>query len=151
MTAVQDGKSGDPEQNPRLRTALVKARSANMPSENIGRAIKRALGTESSHHLEEVVYEGYGPSGIAVIVVAKTDNRQRTVAMVKHSFEQAGGSLAGPGSAAFLFERTNGAYTAKVQLPVPSVTRDSLMKLLQALRSQESIVAVYSNAAIGDE
>jgi YebC/PmpR family DNA-binding regulatory protein len=147
--AAREGGSGDPEQNPRLRSVLDKARAANMPTANISRAIARGLGKGSGGEIEEVIYEGYGPSGIAVIAVSKTDNRQRTGAQVKHLFDQAGGSLGGPGSASFLFDREGGEFTAKVQLPIQTAdTRKKLSTFLQKLQSQEDIVAVYSNNEI---
>lgn len=145
-TAVREGKSGDPEQNPRLRSVLIKARSANMPGDNISRAILRGLGPQAEQVLEEVIYEGYGPHGIAVIAIARTDNRQRTLSLVKHAFEQAGGNLASPGSAGFLFERQDGEFTAKVRLPLQEEQLAALNRLVQALTSQEDVVAVYSNA-----
>lgn len=150
--ATREGGSSDPEQNPRLRTVLEKARAANMPTANISSAIARGLGKGSGRGAEEVIYEGYGPSGIAVIAVAHTDNRQRTAAEIRHLFEQTGGSLGGPGSASFLFERQDGKFSAKVQLPIHLAdTRHKLRSLLQKLKTQEDITAVYSNAEISDE
>ena len=103
--AVKEGGSGDPEMNPALRTALDKARSANMPKENVQRAIDRGLGKSASGaQLNEVVYEGYGPHGVGFLVTAITDNRNRTGSEVRSMFEKAGGSLGSPGSAAYLFE-----------------------------------------------
>ncbi|RME85770.1 MAG: YebC/PmpR family DNA-binding transcriptional regulator [Caldilineae bacterium] len=95
----------DPEANIRLRLALDKARAANMPKENIQRAINRGAGLEKGSELEEAVYEGYGPHGVAMLVEVLTDNRNRTVAEVRHVFSKAGGSLAGAGAVAWQFER----------------------------------------------
>ena len=96
---------GDPDGNPRLRAALDKARQANMPRDNIDRAIKKGLGDLDGVSYEEGIFEGYGPGGVAVIVEFMTDNRTRTVADVRHTFTKYGGNLGVSGSVAFLFER----------------------------------------------
>ena len=96
---------GDPEGNPRLRVALDKARQANMPRDNIDRAIKKGVGDLDGVNYEEGIFEGYGPGGVAVIVEFMTDNRTRTVADVRHIFTKYGGNLGVSGSVAFLFER----------------------------------------------
>ncbi len=103
--AVKKGGSGDPETNFSLRLAIEKARAANMPKDNIQRAIKRGLGKNDGGGVEELTLEGYGPDGVAVIVEAITDNRNRTVAEVKNLFDKSGGSLAEPGAVKYLFER----------------------------------------------
>ncbi len=95
---------GDPEANPRLRMAIEKAREVNMPSENIERAIKRGTGELEGVNYEEVRYEGYGPEGVAIIVEATTDNRNRTTAEVRHIFSKYGGNLGSSGCVSFLFE-----------------------------------------------
>lgn len=95
----------DPNSNPRLRAALSSARAANMPKDNIDRAIKKALGGEDTTHYEEVRYEGFGPGGTAIIVEALTDNRNRTVSDVRSAFTKYGGGLGETGSVSFMFER----------------------------------------------
>ena len=94
----------DPEANYRLRLAVDKARAVNMPADNIKRAIERATGGDKDIEYEEIVYEGYGPGGVAVLVEAATDNKNRTAAEVRSIFTKAGGSLAGAGSVAWQFE-----------------------------------------------
>jgi YebC/PmpR family DNA-binding regulatory protein len=94
----------DPDSNHRLRLAIEKARSVNMPADNIKRAIERAAGGSAAEQYEEIVYEGYGPGGVALLVEAATDNRNRTVADVRSLFTRAGGQLAGAGSVAWQFE-----------------------------------------------
>ena len=96
---------GDPEANYRLRLAVDKARVANMPLDNIKRAIDRATGGDKADEFEEIVYEGYGPGGVAIIVETATDNRNRTAAEVRSIFSKAGGQLAGQGSVAWQFEQ----------------------------------------------
>ena len=103
--AARDG-GGDPTANPRLRAAIDKARGQSMPKDNIDRAIKRGTGDAEGMSYEEVRYEGYGPGGIAVMVDCLTDNRNRTVAEVRHAFSKFGGNLGADGSVAYLFEQT---------------------------------------------
>lgn len=95
---------GDPDANYRLRLAIEKARSVNMPMDNIKRAIERATGGGDAEAFEEIIYEGYGPGGIAVLVEAQTDNRNRTAAEVRSMFTKSGGQLAGSGAVAWQFE-----------------------------------------------
>ncbi len=97
--------SPDPDSNPRLRSAIQAARAANMPRDRIDRAMKRAAGDGDGAVYEEVRYEGYGPAGVAVIVEALTDNRNRTAADVRAAFSKNGGSLGETGSVSFLFDR----------------------------------------------
>jgi YebC/PmpR family DNA-binding regulatory protein len=95
---------GDPDANYRLRLAIDKARSINMPAENIKRSIEKATGGGEAEQFEEIVYEGYGPGGVAVLVEAATDNRNRTAAEVRSIFTKTGGQLAGSGAVAWQFE-----------------------------------------------
>ena len=95
----------DPAANPALRAALASARAANMPKDNIERAIKRAVGGEDAAQYEEIRYEGYGPGGVAIIVEVLTDNRKRTASEVRAAFSKHGGSLGETNSVSFLFDR----------------------------------------------
>jgi YebC/PmpR family DNA-binding regulatory protein len=101
--AAREG-GGDPETNPRLRLAVQNAKGANMPKENIERAIKKASGADAEHY-SEITFEGYGSGGIAVFVECLTDNNNRTVSAVRAAFNRHGGSLGTNGSLSFLFER----------------------------------------------
>ena len=96
---------GDPDGNPRLRTAILAAKAENMPKENIERGIKKGTGELEGVSYEEANYEGYGPGGSAVLVECLTDNKNRTVADVKHVFERNGGSLGEPGCVSWIFEK----------------------------------------------
>ncbi|MEC9347101.1 MAG: YebC/PmpR family DNA-binding transcriptional regulator [Pseudomonadota bacterium] len=105
----------DPGSNPRLRAAIQAARKENMPNDNIGRAIKRATGDGAADNFEEIRYEGYGPGGIAIIVEALTDNRNRTASEVRSAFSKHGGALGETNSVAFMFDRIGVIeYPAKV-------------------------------------
>lgn len=103
IVAVKEG-GVDPEYNSSLKTAIEKAKAENMPNDNIERAIKKGSGANEQDNYEEVVYEGYGPSGVAVIVSCLTDNRNRTAPEVRHAFDKYGGNLGQTGSVMFTFE-----------------------------------------------
>jgi len=105
MTVAARMGGGDPAGNPRLRAAVAEAKAANMPKDNIERAIKRGTGELEGAAYEEVTYEGYGPGGVAIIVEALTDNGNRTTPEIRHTFEKHGGNLGTPGSVKFQFER----------------------------------------------
>jgi len=96
---------GDPASNPRLRTAILKARAANMPKDNIERAIKKGTGELGGAVYEEKIYEGYGPGGVAVLVEVLTDNNNRAAANVRNIFSKSGGNLGATGSVAYMFNR----------------------------------------------
>lgn len=102
--AVKEGGSADPAANSRLKDCIAKAKAANVPNDNIERIIKRAAGEGSANSYENVTYEGYGPNGVAVIVEALTDNRNRTAADVRHAFDKYGGNLGTTGCVGFMFK-----------------------------------------------
>jgi len=122
--AAREG-GGDPAGNPRLRLAIDNAKSANMPQDNIDRAIKKATGELEGDSYQEFTYEGYAPAGIAVLVEVATDNKNRTVAEVRHVFSKGGGSLGESGSVAWMFER-KGVIT----LPKQGKTEDDIMEII---------------------
>ena len=109
--------------NPRLRLALDKALGANMPKDTIERAISRGAGDSDSGNLEEITYEGYGPNGVAVLIEAMSDNKNRTVAEVRHAFSKCGGSLGTDGSVSYLFSK-------KGQIIVKESNQEKLLELL---------------------
>jgi YebC/PmpR family DNA-binding regulatory protein len=121
--SVKQG-GGDPDMNPRLRMVLLKCRAANMPVENIERAIKKGLGTDGGASYEDLTYEIYAPHGVALLVELQTDNRNRTAAEIRSIVTKAGGSIATPGSVSRLFHR-------KGQLVVPRVgtNEDQVMEI----------------------
>ncbi len=103
MVAVKEG-GPDPEGNSRLKDVIAKAKAANMPNDNINRAIKKAAGAGEGDAYEEIVYEGYGPGGVAVMVRTLTNNRNRTAGDVRHLFDKHGGNMGVAGSVSFLFQ-----------------------------------------------
>ena len=105
LTVAARGGGGDPDMNPRLRTVVADAKAANMPAENIKRAIRRGTGEEPGVSYEEVTYEAYGPGGAAVIVDTLTDNKNRTVGELRHMLEKHGGNLAAAGAVSRMFSK----------------------------------------------
>ena len=105
IVAVKQGGSGDPANNSRLATVIAKAKAANMPNDNIKRTIDKALGAGNTDNYEAVTYEGYGPCGVAVIVEALTNNRQRTAPEIRHYFDKYGGNLGAQGCVSWSFDR----------------------------------------------
>ena len=116
---------GDPDGNPRLRTAILAAKAVSMPADNIKKAIMRGTGELEGGQIDEVMFEGYGPGGAAVLVNVATDNRNRTVSEIRHAFSKNGGNMGEQGSVAWMFER-------KSQIFVPSekASEDQLMGIV---------------------
>jgi len=115
---------GDPEGNPRLRTAVLAARTANMPKDNVEKAIKRGAGGLEGTNYEEIVYEGYGPGGVAVLVEVLTDNKNRTVAEVRHIFEKYNGNLGESGCVSWMFKKQG-----IVVIAADSIDEDEVMEV----------------------
>lgn len=115
---------GDPEGNPRLRTAVNAARAANMPKDNVERAIKRGTGEIEGVNYEEITYEGYGPGGVAVLVEALTDNKNRTVAEIRHIFDKYSGNLGESGCVAWIFQKKG-----VIVIPLQGLVEDEVMEL----------------------
>ena len=123
IVAVKTGGSGDPNNNSRLATVIAKAKAANMPNDNIKRTIDKALGSGNADSYENVVYEGYGPSGVAVIVDALTDNRNRTAPEVRHLLDKYGKGLGATGCVSWSFDRKGVIVIEKT----PEIDEDTLM------------------------
>src|SRR5258706_2077518 len=122
--ATQIGKTGDPNMNPRLRMVLLKCRGANMPNDNIDRAIKRGLGDGSGVTYEDLTYEVFGPNGVALLVELSTDNRNRTAAEIRSLLTKNGGSIATSGSVTRLFQRKGQIIVAR-----DAANEDALMEV----------------------
>jgi len=105
ITVAARTGGGDPDANARLRKAVLDAKAGNMPNDTIDRAIRRGTGAEDGVTYDEITYEGYGPGGVAMLIEAMTDNRNRTVAEIRHTFSKNGGNLAAAGAVAWLFEK----------------------------------------------
>jgi len=145
ISARQAG--GDPNTNPRLRLAIQKAKDANMPADNIDRAVKKGTGELEGMTLEEVTYEGYGPSGVALMIQVLTDNKNRTTSEIRKLFSKKGGNMAGQGAVSWIFEKKGYIVINK-----SAVEEDKLMSLaLEAgaedMQTEESKYAVTTAPA----
>lgn len=123
ISARQGG--GDPDGNPRLRLAIDNAKSANMPADNIERAIKKATGELEGSQISELTYEGYGPGGVAMLIEVATDNKNRTVAEIRHLLSKGSGNMGETGSVAWMFER-KGVITVKRE----GISEDQMMEIV---------------------
>ncbi len=125
ITIAARSGGGDPDANPRLRTAVLAAKAVSMPADNITRAIKRGTGELEGAQIEEVMFEGYGPGGAAVLVLCATDNRNRTVSEIRHMFSKGGGNLGEQGSVGWMFERKSNVIIEK-----ENAEEDALMNIV---------------------
>ncbi len=135
---------GDLAANPRLRTAIAAAKAENMPKDNIERAIKKGTGELEGANYEEVTYEGYGPGGVAILVETISDNRQRTVADVRHLFAKRGGNLGEPGSVAWIFEKKGLILVEKDKADEETLMTIALEANAEDIQEQESEWEVYT-------
>lgn len=138
---------GDPSSNPRLRTAMLKARAANMPKDNIERAIKKGTGELGGSVFEEKIYEGYGPGGVAVWVEVLTDNNNRAAANVRNIFSKSGGNLGATGSVSYMFNRKG-----VIEYDAEAVNEDELMEAgLEAgaedIAAEDGVITVTTDPA----
>ena len=141
--AIAGRSGGDRQTNFQLRLAIERAKSANMPKQNIERAIKKGSGEGEKGKLEEVVYEGFGPAGVGIIVEVMTDNRQRTTAEIRKIFERRGGSLAGPGAVAHQFRLMGLAAVEKGEQPQETILK--IMDLgVEDVEEAEDAIEVYA-------
>jgi len=143
MITVEAKKSGGSE-SPGLKTAIEKARSANVPNENIERAVKRA--SESGGEMESILYEAYGPGGCAMLIEALTTNRNKAAQEVKHILSKHGLSLAQIGSASWAFEKTSDGWSPKTTVSLQEEDGNKLTLLLDELEENDEIQEVFTNA-----
>lgn len=146
-TAVKGSHDGNPDTNPGLRLAVEKARQVNMPKETVQRAINRALGKgEQGEQIQEIIYEGYGPQGAGFLVIAATDNVQRTASEMKFIFSRHGGALGGSGSVMYMFQREGGEYITTMPLELAEDQAEEVAELYDVLQENEDVEEVYTNA-----
>ncbi len=124
ITVAARSGGGDPDGNPRLRSAILSAKTENMPKDNIARAIKKGTGEIAGEVYEEILYEGYGPGGVAVLVECMTDNRNRTVADIRHYFAKSNGNLGESGCVAWMFDKKG-----TILIDKQSISEDELMEV----------------------
>lgn len=149
LAAVSAAAKDEPNQdfNPRLRSAVLKAREASVPQENIERAISRA----KDNPTEDLLIEAYGPQGTAFLITALTDSRNRTIAEVKKLLSDNGAKFAEQGSVQWMFESNpEGEWTPKFEQPIDDASKDSILTLMEALDEHADIADIYTNAKIED-
>jgi YebC/PmpR family DNA-binding regulatory protein len=122
ITAAREGSGGDPDMNPRLRTAIIAAKAINMPADNIKKAIQRGTGELPGATYEEATYEAYGPAGVAILVQTLTDNKNRTVAEIRHLLLKTGGSMGEAGCVSWMFQKSG-----TLEVPGDSATEDVVL------------------------
>jgi len=147
MTIAARLGGGDPDSNPRLRTAVDKAKGANMPADNITRAIKKGTGELEGTTYEDLVLEGYGPGGVALLIEGSTDNRNRTVSEIRHLFSKHNGNLGNPGSVAYMFNPRG-----IISIAADKTTEDKLMEIVldagaEDIVTEEEGFTVYTTVA----
>ena len=146
MVAIRDGGSADPAVNSKLKDCIAKAKAANVPNDNIDRIIKKAASGNEGANYEAVTYEGYGPSGVAVIVEALTDNRNRTAGEVRHYFDKFGGNMGTPGCVGFMFEKKGVLIIEREELDKDEdvVMEDALEAGAADFEADDDIFTVYT-------
>ncbi len=146
IVAVKEGGSADPSVNAKLRDVIAKAKANNVPNDNIDRIIKKAAGDADSANYEAVTYEGYGPNGIAVIVEALTDNRNRTAGEVRHYFDKFGGNMGTQGCVTFMFEKKGVLVIEREELEADEdkVMEDALESGASDFEADEDIFTIYT-------
>lgn len=147
LVAVKEGGSADPNVNSKLRDVIAKAKAANVPNDNIERIIKKAAGDGDSNNYESVTYEGYGPNGIAVIVEALTDNRNRTAGEVRHYFDKFGGNMGTQGCVTFMFEKKGVLVIEREELEKDedTVMEEALEAGAADFEADEDIFTIYTD------
>lgn len=148
ITVAARSGGGDPDGNARLRKAILDAKAGNMPNETIDRAVRRGTGEEEGVNYEEITYEGYGPGGVALLIESVTDNRNRTVAEIRHIFSKNGGNLAAAGAVNWLFEKKGYIVVDKQAKPEDELFELAIDAGADDLRSDEEnfeIITVPEN------
>ncbi len=144
IVAVKAG-GPDPDNNSSLKDAIAKARAANMPNDNINRTIKKASGSTDSDNYENITYEGYGPSGVAVIVEALSDNRNRTAADVRHYFDKFGGNMGQTGCVSFMFDRKGVIVIENDDIDEDKITMDALEAGAEDIEIDEDCIEITTS------
>lgn len=146
LITIESKKAGGNVNDASLRAVIDRAKAENMPKDNIERAVAKGMSTDAAA-LESVVYETYGPGGVAILIDALTDNRNRTAQEIKHLLSKNGTELAAPGSAAWAFTKTHEGYEPTSTIAITPEQEEDLMKLLSAIDDQDDVQEVYTNAA----
>lgn len=147
---VESRKVGGDKNHPSLKAIIDRAKAANMPNDNIERAVQKGVSSESDS-LEKVTYEIYAPGGVAIIADGITDNKNRTTAEIKHLLSKNNGNLGTQGSTAWAFVKTSEGWQAEVLVPVADTDAEQVNQLIESLSDHDDIDAVYSNADLSWE
>lgn len=134
----------DPDNNSKLRDCIAKAKANNVPNDNIDRIIKKAAGDGNANNYEAIVYEGYGPGGIAIIVETLTDNRNRTAADIRHYFDKCGGNMGTPGCVDFMFEKKGVLVLEKQEINEDKLMEDALEAGAEDFLNDENEYIIYT-------
>lgn len=146
LITVESKKAGGDVNSPSLRTAMDTARAANMPKDNIDRAVAKGISADTEA-LESILYEMYGPAGVAILIEIVTDSRNRTAAEIRHLLSKIGYELATPGSAAWAFTKGADGYEATTTVEITDADGEKLETLMEALDEHDDVQEVYTNAA----
>ncbi len=145
MLQLEAKKAGGNLSSPGLKAAIERAKAADMPNDNIDRAIKKAMGADVGE-MESIMYETYGQAGVAIMIEALTSNRNKAAAEIKHILSLNGSTLANPGSASWAFEKTTEGWMPKTMVQVPEEDVPKLEKLIEDLENNEEVQEIYTNA-----
>jgi YebC/PmpR family DNA-binding regulatory protein len=145
VITVEAKKAGGNLSSPGLAAAIDKARKENMPNDTIDRAVKKAM-TDNSAAMETIIYETYGPGGVAILIDALTDNRNKAAQELKHILSKNGFELAAPGSASWAFAKTHEGWNPTTTMPLEDADIELLTKLVEELEENEDVQNVYTNA-----
>ncbi len=146
LIAIESKKAGGNMNAPSLRTVIDRAKAENMPKDNIERAVAKGMSADAME-LESVVYETYGPGGIAILIDALTDNRNRTAQEIKHILTKNGCELASPGSASWAFSKTTDGYEPTSTIAISDEDGEKLSALIEVLDENDDVQDVYTNAS----
>lgn len=150
LIAMESRNANGDVNSPGLAAAIERAKKDSMPKENIERAISKGSGADGAA-LEEVLFEGYGPGGVALLIKAVTDNNNRTAPEIRHIFTKAGLELGTPGSAAWAFQKTADGYVPTAPIELDDTTGEKLAEFIEKLEDNEDVTDVYTTADTGEE
>lgn len=145
LIAMESRKANGDVNSPTLAATIERAKKDSMPKGNIERAVSKGSGTDGTA-LEEVLYEGYGPGGVALLIQAVTDNKKRTAPEIRHIFTKAGLELGAPGSASWAFEKTADGYIPTTPMELDDTTGEKLAEFIEHLEENDDITNVYTTA-----
>jgi YebC/PmpR family DNA-binding regulatory protein len=145
LISAEAKKAGGNLRSPGLMTAIERAKKENVPNDTIDRAVKKAI-ADNSLAMELITYETYGPGGVAIIIDALTDNRNKAAQEIKHILSTHGAELAAPGSASWAFSKTHEGWVAQTTLPLEDTDITTLEKLIEELEENDEVQDVYTNA-----